>query len=43
MKDFLVAHNDRLITRRNFAYSPELNPDEFVCDVPKYLELPDFC
>ena len=28
VKDFLETHNDRLITRRIPAYSPELNPDE---------------
>ena len=43
VKEFLGAHNDRLITRRIPAYSPELNPDEFVWNAMKYQELPNFC
>ncbi|EQD55576.1 ISXoo2 transposase [mine drainage metagenome] len=43
VKAFLGAHNDRLITRRIPAYSPELNPDEFVWNALKYQELPNFC
>ncbi len=30
VKDFLETNNDRLIIRRIPAYSPELNPDEYV-------------
>ena len=30
VKDFLETNNDRLIIRRITAYSPELNPDEYV-------------
>ena len=43
VKKYLGTHNDRLITRRIPAYSPELNPDEFVWNVLKYQELPNFC
>ncbi len=43
VKDFLEMHNDRLITRRIPAYSPELNPDEFVWNALKYQELSNFC
>ena len=43
VKDYLGIHNDRLITRRIPAYSPELNPDELVWDALKYQELPNFC
>ena len=42
VKEFLGSHNDRLITRRIPAYSPELNPDEFVWNMLKYQELPNF-
>ncbi len=42
-KEYLGVHNDRLITRRIPAYSPELNPDEFVWNALKYQELPNFC
>lgn len=30
VNDFLETNNNRLITRRIPAYSPKLNPDEFV-------------
>ena len=43
VKKYLGTHNDRLVTRRIPAYSPELNPDEFVWNVLKYQELPNFC
>lgn len=43
VKDFLEMHSDRIITRRIPAYSPELNPDEFVWNALKYQELPNFC
>ena len=43
VKEYLGVHNDRLITRRIPAYSPELNPDEFVWNALKYQELPNFC
>ncbi len=43
VREYLGTHNDRLITRRIPAYSPELNPDEFVWNAPKYQELPNFC
>ena len=43
VKEYLGIHNDRLITRRIPAYSPELNPDELVWDALKYQELPNFC
>ena len=43
VKDFLETHNDRLITGRIPAYSPELNPDEYVWNALKYQELPNFC
>ena len=43
VKEYLGTHNDRLITRRIPAYSPELNPDEFIWNVLKYQELPNFC
>ena len=43
VKDFLEMHNDRLIRRRIPAYSPELNPDEFVWNALKYQELSNFC
>ena len=43
MKEYLGIHNDRLITRRIPAYSPELNPDELVWNDLKYQELPNFC
>ena len=43
MKEYLGIHNNRLITRRIPAYSPELNPDELVWDVLKYQKLPNFC
>ena len=43
VKEYLGKHNNRLITRRIPAYSPELNPDEFVWNVLKYQELPNFC
>ena len=43
VKEFPGNHNDRLITRRIPAYSPELNPDEFVWNMLKYQELPNFC
>ena len=43
VKDYLETNNDRLITRRIPAYSPELNPDEFVWNALKYQELPNFC
>jgi len=42
VKYFLETNNDRLITRRIPAYSPELNPDEFVWNALKYQELPNF-
>ena len=32
-----------MITRRIPAYSPELNPDEWIWDALKYQELPNFC
>jgi transposase len=43
VKEYLGIHNDRLITRRIPAYSPELNPDELVWNDLKYQELPNFC
>ena len=43
VKEYLGVHNDRLITRRIPAYSPEFNPDEFVWNALKYQELPNFC
>jgi len=43
VKDFLETNNGRLITRRIPAYSPELNPDEFVWNALKYQELSNFC
>ena len=43
VKDFLGKHNDRMMTRRIPAYSPELNTDEFVWNAMKYQELPNFC
>jgi hypothetical protein len=43
VKDYLEPNNDRLITRRIPAYSPELNPDEFDWNDLKYQELPNFC
>lgn len=43
VKAFLFQHNDRMITRRIPAYTPEMNPDEFVWNVLKYQELPNFC
>ena len=43
VKKFLGDNNDRMITRRIPAYSPELNPDEFVWNMLKYQELPNFC
>ena len=43
VKEFLFDHNDRMITRRIPAYSPELNPDEWIWDALKYQELPNFC
>ena len=43
IKDFLAEHNNRLITRRIPAYSPELNPDEYVWNALKYQELPNSC
>ncbi|OWP57034.1 MAG: hypothetical protein B2I17_02380 [Thermoplasmatales archaeon B_DKE] len=42
VKKFLGIHNDGLIIRRIPAYSPELNPDEFVWNMLKYQELPIF-
>ena len=43
VKKFPGDNNDRLITRRIPPYSPELNPDEFVWNMLKYQELPNFC
>jgi transposase len=43
VKKFLFDNNDRMITRRIPAYSPELNPDELVWDALKYQELSNFC
>ena len=43
VKEFLFDNNDRMITRRIPAYSPELNPDEWIWDALKYQELPNFC
>lgn len=43
MREILFDHNDRVITRRIPAYSPELNPDEWIWDALKYEELPNFC
>ncbi len=43
VKKFLFDHNDRMITRRIPAYSPEFNPDEWIWNAPKYQELPNFC
>ena len=43
VKEYLGIQNDRLITRRIPAYSPELNPDELVWNDLKYEELPNFC
>ena len=43
VKKFLFDNNDRMITRRIPAYSPELNPDEWIWDALKYQELPNFC
>ena len=43
IKGFLFDNNDRMITRRIPAYSPELNPDEWIWDALKYQELPNFC
>lgn len=43
MKDYLETNNDRLITRRIPAYSPELNPDEYVWNALKYQGLANFC
>jgi len=40
VKKFLGNNNDRLITRRIPAYSPDLNPDEYVWNILKYQELP---
>ena len=42
VKEFLFDHNDRMITRRIPAYSPELNLDEWIWDALKYQELPNF-
>ena len=42
VKDFLETHNDWLITRRIPAYSPKLNPDEYVWNALKYQEIPNF-
>ena len=43
VKEYFGIHNDRLITRRIPAYSPELNPDELVWNDLKYQELSNFC
>jgi len=43
VKEFLGKHNDRLITRRIPAYSPDLNPDELVWNALKYQKLSNFC
>lgn len=43
VKEFLGNHNDRPITGRIPAYSPELNPDELVWIMLKYNGLPNFC
>jgi len=43
VKEFLGNNNGRLITRRIPAYSPDLNPDEYVWNMLKYQELPNFC
>ena len=43
VKLFLFDQSNRLITRRIPAYSPELNPDEYVWDMLKYQELSNFC
>ena len=43
VKEFLFDNNDRMITRRIPAYSPELNPGEWIWDALKYQELPNFC
>ncbi len=43
VKKYLKDHNNRLITRRIPAYSPELNPDEFMWNVLKYQDLKNFC
>ncbi len=43
VREYLGIHNDRMITRRIPAYSPELNPDEFVWNALKYQELPNYC
>ena len=42
VKECLGTHNNRLITRRLPAYSPELNPDELVWNALKYQDLPNF-
>ena len=43
VREYLGTHNDRLITRRIPAYSPELNPDELVWNALKYKQHPNFC
>lgn len=43
VKDFLEAHNDRLITREFPHIPPEMNPDEFCWNALKYQELANFC
>lgn len=43
VKEFPFDHNDRMITRRIPAYSPEFNPDEWIWNALKYQELPNFC
>ncbi len=43
VKEFLVSHNDWMITRRIPAYSLNLNPDKFVWNILKYQELHNFC
>jgi hypothetical protein len=43
VKKYLKDHNNRLITRRIPAYSPELSPDEFVWNALRYQDLKNFC
>ena len=42
-RKYLGTHNNRLITRRIPAYSPELNPEELVWNALKYKQHPNFC
>lgn len=43
VKRFLERHQSAIITKPFPPYAPELNPDEFVWNLAKYHDLPNWC